>query len=133
MTRSRAPKPDKGPIETAIDAQPTREGKRSIRLNLAFGVTHLITSFSRGDTIVTVHSVKKLSTGIRFLVSATQAGIPLDIDPIRGIHNPPNKIPTGTWHLETINGVEVEVENFIENSKAALESVLMDSVIEHPR
>ncbi len=130
MARAIAPKPPKGPIEIAID-NAIGDGKRMVRFNAAFQAAQDITSFSRGDMVITVIAGPERvgAIGMRFQVTAAKAGITQDIDQWREIHNPPNKVSANTWHLEDGE----EVENFREASQEAVESVLLDSVIEHPR
>lgn len=144
-------RPPKGPIEVAIGLalagmrpDSTDEEKaapllaaKTVRFDAFYAVVKFMggSIFSRDDVTVTLlaNPTRVGTHGLLFVVSAAKAGIPLDIDPLRAIHNPPNKVPTGTWHVETIDGEPVDVKNFREDPRAALESILLDSVIKHPR
>lgn len=141
--------PPPGPIETELRAiADLRERFRvkALRLKeridaLTYPVTYTLDGW-RIQVGVTPLVVAKLlpdggtNWGIRFRqVSARIVGGPVfnDCDPVHQIVNPPVKVPNGTFQQVTQGKVTFDRANFTEDLLAALQRMLLESVLADAR
>jgi len=127
MPRTQAPKPPDGPIAKKLKGKPAKQRARLKALE--FRKLPRQHSFVRGDFIIEITSLSSFGDSISMNIQATKNGQNVLLSNPFIFHNPPVKVPDGTYHIaQDERGEDFEVSNFKEDVDEALKQLVYETI-----